>query len=359
MKKIVGLFRKTKDTLLDSNFVIDRERLTVFGATETTTKSTLFNTTTTTAANYYLLRLNLEKLFCFSILSSSSLKSFELRQYSSSCGVEFTDTIHPTSTTSHLNTSSIIEMSSKKQFLSSDEAIKIDQLLMDKNVHGFSIDQLMEMAGMSVAHACFDHAPPRDRTNISCLIVCGPGNNGGDGLVAARHLKHFGYSPVILYPKETTNELYIRLLTQCKQLEIPVFKSIDELLEQHNNTFENFKFILDGIFGFSFSDKSGIREPYKHIIEILNEKAKQQRVPMICIDIPSGWDVNNTNIEENLYNGGLYCDVLISLTAPKLCAQHFKGVHYVGGRFVPPSLQKEFNLELPQYKGIDIIARVN
>lgn len=147
MKKIVGLFRKTKDTLLDSNFVIDRERLTVFGATETTTKSTLFNTTTTTAANYYLLRLNLEKLFCFSILSSSSLKSFELRQYSSSCGVEFTDTIHPTSTTSHLNTSSIIEMSSKKQFLSSDEAIKIDQLLMDKNVHGFSIDQLMEMAG--------------------------------------------------------------------------------------------------------------------------------------------------------------------------------------------------------------------
>lgn len=189
--------------------------------------------------------------------------------------------------------------------------------------------------------------------------MCGPGNNGGDGLVAARHLKHFGYSPVILYPKETTNELYIRLLTQCKQLEIPVFKSIDELLEQHNNTFENFKFILDGIFGFSFSDKSGIREPYKHIIEILNEKAKQQRVPMICIDIPSGWDVNNTNIEENLYNGGLYCDVLISLTAPKLCAQHFKGVHYVGGRFVPPSLQKEFNLELPQYKGIDIIARVN
>ncbi|KAG2373120.1 hypothetical protein C9374_012852 [Naegleria lovaniensis] len=251
------------------------------------------------------------------------------------------------------------EMSLKKQFLTSEEAIKIDQLLMDKNVHGFSIDQLMEMAGMSVAHACFDYAPPNDASNNSCLIVCGPGNNGGDGLVAARHLKHFGYSPVILYPKETTNELYLRLLTQCKQLEIPIFKSIQELLEHYSHTFENFKFILDGIFGFSFSAKSGIREPYKQIIETLNEKAKQQKVPMICIDIPSGWDVNNSNVEENLQNGGLYCDVLISLTAPKLCAQYFKGVHYVGGRFIPPSLQTELNLQLPQYQGTDIIAKIH
>ena len=49
---------------------------------------------------------------------------------------------------------------------------------------GFSVDQLMELAGLSVASALVDAYPKSKRV----LIVAGPGNNGGDGLVAARHL---------------------------------------------------------------------------------------------------------------------------------------------------------------------------
>ena len=42
----------------------------------------------------------------------------------------------------------------------------------------------MELAGLSVAQAIQKEFEPS-----SVLVVCGPGNNGGDGLVAARHLK--------------------------------------------------------------------------------------------------------------------------------------------------------------------------
>jgi len=44
---------------------------------------------------------------------------------------------------------------------------------------------------------------------------------GGDGLVCARHLHHYGYTPTIYYPKQTSAELFSRLVTQLKSLSIP------------------------------------------------------------------------------------------------------------------------------------------
>jgi len=54
-------------------------------------------------------------------------------------------------------------------------------------------------------------------------------------------------------------------------------------------------------------------------------------VPIASVDVPSGWDVELGDTAEV----GIHPQMLISLTAPKLCAKFFTGKHYVGGRFVP------------------------
>ena len=52
---------------------------------------------------------------------------------------------------------------------------------------GTSVEELMERAGAALAEAVYRFAGP-----MPALILCGPGNNGGDGYVAARHLAERG-----------------------------------------------------------------------------------------------------------------------------------------------------------------------
>lgn len=75
------------------------------------------------------------------------------------------------------------------------------------------------------------------------------------------------------------------------------------------------------------------------------------------IDIPSGWHVENGPTKGI---NSIAPELLISLTAPKLCAHHFIGkYHYLGGRFVPPSLQQKYQLDLPAYPGTESCVLVS
>lgn len=73
-------------------------------------------------------------------------------------------------------------------FLSQEEARSLDEALMDPEDGAFCLEQLMELAGLSAAQA-IAHVY---RNLETVLVLCGPGNNGGDGLVCARNLCHFG-----------------------------------------------------------------------------------------------------------------------------------------------------------------------
>ncbi|KAF5490088.1 NAD(P)H-hydrate epimerase [Colletotrichum siamense] len=249
--------------------------------------------------------------------------------------------------------------------LSAKAAAALDKELMSTGA--FSIDQLMELAGLSVSQAVYRVHPLSKGPNI--LVACGPGNNGGDGLVAARHLRHYGYKPSIYYPKRSKNELYQRLAQQLEDLNVPfvddfptALKSTDHIVDAIFGSFKKCSFYCWLSFrapnvvisGFSFSGE--VREPFPAVIKALEET----KLPVTSVDAPSSW-----NIEDGPPSSGLgssfHPEVLVSLTAPKPLVKHFKGRHFanLGSRFVSPGIAEKYNLDLPQYEGIDQVVEVD
>ncbi len=241
------------------------------------------------------------------------------------------------STSSYLLNPMTTIPSTSMSFIDAKTAQLIDDRLMNQN--GFSIDQLMELAGLSVANAAHElfvdkYGVNNPKNNRKLLVFCGPGNNGGDGLVAARHLKYFGYSPTIVYPKQGKSTLFMNLVKQCIDLEIAVLGQTPSLEEVNS-----FGLVVDGLFGFSF--QGPVRSPFDEIIRSF----RNTKTPILSIDLPSGWDVNDGDVHQT----GFIPDAVISLTLPKNCMKSYNKVHYLGGRFVPPTLSRELGIIIPDY----------
>ncbi|XP_050432575.1 NAD(P)H-hydrate epimerase [Adelges cooleyi] len=223
------------------------------------------------------------------------------------------------------------------KYLKQDEAIDIDQQLFNK--YKFSVDQLMELAGLSCASSIYKCFPPEKYKKV--LVLCGPGNNGGDGLVAARHMKLFGYFTEVFYPVRTDRPLYHNLVNQCTSSQVTVSNELP-------SNFDQYDLLVDALFGFSF--KPPVRPTFVPVIDALKSTNK----PICSIDVPSGW-----SIEGIPDDGGINPELLISLTAPKDCAKNFKGkYHFLGGRFVPKQLEDEYKLNLPTYPGTECCVQL-
>ena len=140
-------------------------------------------------------------------------------------------------------------------------------------------------------------------------------------------------------------------------MQIPTTSDLDSL----KTALASSDVILDAIFGFSF--KPPIRAPFDEVLPLLT----QSRLPIVSVDIPSGWDVGSGRPSDLLPGpggsgekkvGALDPDVLISLTAPKEGVREYGGRHFLGGRFVPKSLAEKFSLNLPEYPGTDLIIEL-
>ena len=114
--------------------------------------------------------------------------------------------------------------------------------------------------------------------------------------------------------------------------------------------------MIDAIFGFSFSG-GNIRPPFDTMIEQLITDSKSKLV--LSVDVPSGWPIEEEKCQENL-NALWQPSGLISLSAPKECSKFISSdcQHFLGGRFVPMELAKDFEIEgfMRDYKETDLIT---
>ncbi|TVY45622.1 NAD(P)H-hydrate epimerase, partial [Lachnellula subtilissima] len=251
--------------------------------------------------------------------------------------------------------------------LSAKNAAALDKDLM--SIGAFSIDQLMELAGLSVSQAgCLilsqfsvsilqaeadESWSPADP---AITVAMDSSQRDTSGITdtnprytiqnRARTISIKSVSPLHVYisTQLTLTHPTQRLTTQLKNLSVPFTEDFPKAIKETDH-------IIDAIFGFSFSGE--VREPFPAVITALQET----HLPVTSVDAPSSW-----NIEDGPPPSGpgasFMPGTLVSLTAPKPLVKFFKGRHFVGGRFVSPDIAQKYDLDLPEYEGIDQIVEV-
>ncbi|XP_061457276.1 yjeF N-terminal domain-containing protein 3 [Rhineura floridana] len=229
------------------------------------------------------------------------------------------------------------------RYLSRAEAVAIEKELLEE--FRFGHQQLIEIWGHACAVAVAKVFPLRSlpKKQPTVLVVCGWDQNGAIGLACARHLHVFGYEPTIFYPKKSSNPLYRDFTTQCERMDIPFLSYLPTEVQLISDAYN---LVVDALLGVE-ATPGEVAELSCPILATL----KQIRVPLISLDIPSGWDVEAGG------SNGISPDVLVSLAAPKQCATRFSGKHHlVAGRFLPYDVQKKFELNLPEYPGTEYVV---
>ncbi|NJP39235.1 NAD(P)H-hydrate dehydratase [Alkalicoccus luteus] len=164
--------------------------------------------------------------------------------------------------------------------LTREEMRRIDQYAI--NTIGIPGLVLMENAGRSAASLLLE----QDKTPKRWLIIAGKGNNGGDGVVMARHLAEAGHEADVVYP-EGEGALNGDGQTQRTIAEAYPIRFLDE--EERVN-WQAYDGIVDAMLGTGASGDP--REPYASWIEAANGSG----LPITALDIPSGLDADTGSV---------------------------------------------------------------
>jgi NAD(P)H-hydrate epimerase len=204
---------------------------------------------------------------------------------------------------------------------------------------GLSFEQMMENAGRAVAEAIDVWIGAED---AHVLILVGPGNNGGDGLVAARHLVDMG-ARVHLYvwKRNTKGDKNWNL---ARERDIPAYSMQDDPdLSELRGLLSQANIVVDALLG------TGATRPIEGDLKRLLDEARSiiqrraQRVDgplvapaegitledapvVVALDVPSGLNCDDGSLDP----AALHADVTVTLAVPKRGQVLFPGAEAVG-----------------------------
>ena len=218
--------------------------------------------------------------------------------------------------------------------LTRQQVREIDRRAIEE--YGIAGVVLVENAGRGVVEVM-------ENLNINGLvhIVCGKGNNAGDGFVIARHLDLLGIETIVhrcCSDNELTGDALINYrIIERSGLTIVPFTTIEELERQ----FLNATWIVDALLGTGLTGT--VRSPFADIIDCMNTSGK----PILAIDLPSGMDADTG---EPL-GIAVKAQLTITFVAPKTGftnphAGQYTGIVHVAGIGAPRALLAEYGINV-------------
>jgi NAD(P)H-hydrate epimerase len=207
--------------------------------------------------------------------------------------------------------------------LTREQAREIDRIAMEElRIPGIV---LMENAARGIAEAILRRFPaPRG----PIAVVCGPGNNGGDGLAAARHLSNAGL------------DVRIHLVTRVEAsrpasdagTNLRIVRAMG-LPVLENMALDGAAVLVDAIFGTGLS--RAVRAPYRAAIAAV----RRSKAKVVAVDLPSGLDADTGKV----LGVAVRADLTATMVAPKIGFTLGEGPSLVGEVVVvdigvPPSV---------------------
>lgn len=157
------------------------------------------------------------------------------------------------------------------EILTNDEMRRADEAAV---ASGTSSLTLMENAGRAVADAIAARFAPCRTT-----ILCGPGNNGGDGFVAARHLVGRGFEVVVAAGEGYKGDAAV-MADQWQGARVALSPA----------ALDSSALIVDALFG------AGLSRPLEKNYRVIAEAVNRAHVPVVAVDVPSGLDGDSGKI---------------------------------------------------------------
>ena len=196
------------------------------------------------------------------------------------------------------------------QILTTEDARYIDQEVPKQL--GVSLEILMENAGRGIVDALWgqydlfslDNARS---INSFVLFICGTGNNGADGLVAARHLLEQGVPVQIVLVGDTSkcSDLFAVQLERCEAMGC-IIDTYDEF-----NDWSNVAIAVEGIMGTGLTGR--LRDLTIDVLHDIDTMRSQYNFDLWAIDVPAGVDATSGQISE----GTLSYDYTVTFGAIK------------------------------------------